>query len=74
MNKKKSNIAIEQEKQLLIQEVCKVQEEMSAALSSFSDVIEPELMDYYTYSYKANELKHTYLIKKLKQIYYNIHS
>lgn len=70
MKGKKDNEILEREKKLLAQEVCKVQEEMAAALSSFSDVIEPELMDYYTYCYKAGEVKHSYLLKKLKQIYY----
>ncbi len=71
MKRKKRNVILEGEKTMLAQEVFKVQEEMAAALESFSDVIEPELMDYYTYCYKANEIKHSYLLKKLKRIYYN---
>ncbi|WP_070000659.1 DUF2508 family protein [Cellulosilyticum sp. I15G10I2] len=71
MKKKKENEMLEREKKLLAREVYKVQEEMAAALSCFSDVIEPELVDYYTYCYKANEIKHSYLLKKLKRIYYN---
>ncbi len=57
-------------KRILIEEICKLQEEMAATLNQFSDVTEPELVDYYTYYYKANEIKHTYLLKKLKKIYY----
>ena len=57
-------------KEVLIEEICKLQEEMAATLNQFSDVTEPELVDYYTYYYKANEIKHTYLLKKLKKIYY----
>ena len=71
MKRKKRNVILEREQIMLAQEVFKVQEEMAAALDSFSDVIEPELMDYYTYCYKANEIKHSYLLKKLKKIYYN---
>jgi len=68
--KKKENTVLEQEKRMLASEVSKVQEEMAATLNSFSDVIEPELVDYYTYCYKASEIKHSYLLKKLKRIYY----
>ena len=68
--KKKKNAVMEREQRLLAAEVAKVQEEMAAALSSFSDATEPEVVDYYTYYYKANEVKHSYLLKKLKQIYY----
>jgi hypothetical protein len=71
--KKKKNIELEQEKRMLASEVSKVQEEMAATLNSFSDVVEPELVDYYTYCYKANEIKHSYLLKKLKKIYYEHH-
>lgn len=68
--KQKKNIVLEQEKRMLASEVSKVQEEMAATLNSFSDVTDPELVDYYTYCYKANEIKHSYLLKKLKRIYY----
>ena len=70
MKKKKKNIILEQEKKRLADEVTKVQQEMAATLNDFSDVTEPELIDYYTYFYKASQLKHSYLMKKLKQIYY----
>lgn len=70
IKKKKKNIILEREKKRLADEVTKVQEEMAATLNDFSDVTEPELVDYYTYFYKASQLKHSYLIKKLKQIYY----
>ncbi len=70
MKRKKKNVILEREKKLLAKEVTKVQEEMAAALNSFSDATEAELVDYYTYYYKAHEVKHSYLIKKLKQIYY----
>jgi len=68
--KNKKDEKLEQEKAILAREVCKIQEEMAATLNHFSDVTEPELVDYYTYCYKANETKHSYLLKKLKQIYY----
>ncbi len=61
-------------KEVLIEEICRLQEEMAATLNQFSDVTEPELVDYYTYYYKANEIKHTYLLKKLKKIYYADHT
>ncbi|MDF2594073.1 MAG: hypothetical protein K0R69_414 [Clostridia bacterium] len=68
--KEKKNERLEGEKKMLAQEVFKAQEEMAAALNSFSDVTDPALVDYYTYCYKAHEVKHSYLLKKLKKIYY----
>lgn len=56
---------------VLSQEINRVQEEMAATLSNFSDTTDPELLEYYTYQYKASEIKHGYLMKKLKKIYYN---
>lgn len=60
---------IEREKELLEEEINKAQEEMAAAFNQFQLVIEPELIDYYTYAYKASMVKHDYLIKKLKKLY-----
>lgn len=61
---------LEEETRQLAYEVNQLQEEMAATLNLFSDTIEPDLVDYYTYYYKAAEIKHTYLLKKLKKIYY----
>lgn len=55
---------------LLAREINALQEEMAATLTNFSDTIDPELLEYYTYYYKASQIKHSYLIKRLKKIYY----
>ncbi len=60
-----------EEREQLTEEITAVQEDMAATLKQFSATVEPELLDYYTYCYKANQIKHSYLIKKLKRIYYN---
>lgn len=60
---------IEKEKELLQQELNRAQEEMAAAFNQFQLVVEPDLIDYYTYTYKASMVKHNYLIKKLKKLY-----
>ncbi len=59
------------EEDILSREVEKVQEELAVTLHNFENTTEPELLDYYTYSYKANQIKHSYLLKKLKEVYYN---
>lgn len=59
-----------EDKKVLANEIGKVQEEMAATLTNFSDTTDPELLEYYTYYYKANEIKHGYLLRKLKKIYY----
>ncbi|ONI38763.1 hypothetical protein AN639_07130 [Candidatus Epulonipiscium fishelsonii] len=58
------------EAQILSEEVSKVQEKLAATLCQFEDTTDHELLDYYTYYYKANEIRHTYLMRKLKEVYY----
>ncbi len=67
---KRRDREIENEKRLLRDEITKVQEEMAAALNNFSDVVDPSLVEYYTYYYKANQIKHSYLLRRLKDLYY----
>lgn len=74
MKNKKEKILAEKrawETEILRNEICKVQEEMAVTLNNFSNAIEPELLEYYTYFYKASEIKHTYMLKRLKKLYYN---
>ncbi|MGL4736105.1 MAG: DUF2508 family protein [Cellulosilyticaceae bacterium] len=59
-----------EEADILAREVNLVQNEMAATMNNFSGTTDPELLEYYTYYYKANEIKHGYLLRKLKQIYY----
>lgn len=53
-------------------ELISVQEEMAAAMNSFEAVTEPELIEYYTYMYKAKSTRHGYLLKQLKEAYYKM--
>ncbi|MEF9958854.1 MAG: DUF2508 family protein [Niameybacter sp.] len=62
----------EEEREVLADEITALHEEMAATLANFSDTIEPELLEYYTYYYKASQIKHSYLLKKLKKLYYEI--
>lgn len=59
-----------EETRLLAEEINILQDEMAATLDHFSATVEPELLEYYTYYYKASQIKHSYLLKKLKKIYY----
>lgn len=77
MKKKEKKIYDEQreeEKRVLAREINELHEEMAVTLSNFSDTIDPELLEYYTYYYKASQLKHSYLLKQLKKIYYEKNS
>ncbi len=60
-----------EETEKLKEELSKVQEEMAATLYNFENTTEPELLDYYTYFYKAEQIKYGYILKKLKKVYYN---
>ena len=53
----------------LTQEVKRLQEEMAVTLSNFSNTTEPQLLEYYTYDYKAKQIRHSYILKKLKELY-----
>lgn len=69
-NEKIENDKIKEEIETLINEINLVQGEMAVTLNNFSDTIDPELLEYYTYNYKANQIKHDYLLRRLKKIYY----
>ena len=74
MNKRDQRIYNEQreeEKRVLADEINALHEEMAATLHNFSNTVEPELLEYYTYYYKASQLKHSYLMRQLKKIYYD---
>lgn len=74
MNKRDQRVYNEQreeEKRVLADEINALHEEMAATLQNFSNTVEPELLEYYTYYYKASQLKHSYLMRKLKKIYYD---
>lgn len=64
--------ALEEEKRILADEIIALHEEMAVTLNNFSDTIEPELLEYYTYYYKASQIKHSYLLRRLKKLYYEI--
>lgn len=65
----KNSKMLEQEKRLIEQEISKTQREMAVALNQFETAIEPDLIDYYTYVYKASMAKYDYLIKSLRALY-----
>ncbi|WP_010165843.1 DUF2508 family protein [Candidatus Epulonipiscium viviparus] len=55
----------------LKQQVGDVQKDLATTLHKFENTTEPDLLDYYTYAYKANQIKHSYLLNRLKQLYYS---
>lgn len=62
---------LKEETDMLAEEVGYLQNEMAATMTHFSNEVDPELVDYYTYYYKATQIKHGYLLKKLKKVYYD---
>ncbi|ONI44649.1 DUF2508 domain-containing protein [Candidatus Epulonipiscioides gigas] len=71
MRKKKLMAIKKQEEIKLKQQVGEVQYNLATTLHKFENTTEPALLDYYTYSYKADQIKHGYLLNQLKQLYYN---
>ncbi|MHC1749107.1 MAG: DUF2508 family protein [Cellulosilyticaceae bacterium] len=69
-DKKIEDEKIKEEINTLINEIALVQDEMAVALNNFSDTVDPALLEYYTYYYKANQIKYDYLLRRLKKIYY----
>lgn len=56
------------EREQLIHEIKAVEEELAATLAGFQNVVDPELIEFYTYAYKTIGLKHSYLLKQLKAL------
>lgn len=67
----KNNKMSDKEKESIEKEIYNTQAELAVVLDRFENVIDPDLVEYYTYSYKATEAKYTYLMKRLKSLYYN---
>lgn len=55
----------------LIDEIDEAYREMTTTFSHFECATEPELIEYYTYKFKADQIKYGYLIRCMKKIYYN---
>lgn len=67
-NKEKKMTPEERE---LLREIEEVYKEMHIASSHFNTTIEPDLIEYYIYQYKAAQIKHGYLLRSIKELYYD---
>lgn len=57
------------EERELLDEIREAYREMTATFSHFDNAVEPELIEYYTYKYKADQIKYDYLIRCMKKLY-----
>lgn len=55
----------------LIEEIEEAYREMTTTFSHFESATDPALIEYYTYKYKADQIKYGYLIRCMKKIYYD---
>ncbi|NLI89479.1 MAG: DUF2508 family protein [Epulopiscium sp.] len=62
----------EEERELLA-EINEAYREMATSFSHFESATDPELIEYYTYKFKADQIKYGYLIRCMKKLYYSHH-
>lgn len=55
----------------LKKEIDEAYREMTTTFSHFESATDPQLIEYYTYKYKADQIKYGYLIRCMKGIYRN---
>lgn len=67
--KKKKRMTPDERK--LIGEIDEAYRKMTTTFSHFECATDPELIEYYTYKYKADQIRYGYLIRCMKKIYYN---
>lgn len=58
-----------EEERRLLREIEETYKEMATTLNHFDYAIEPELIEYYIYQYKAAQVKHGYLLRCMKKLY-----
>lgn len=68
INEKEQKMTLEERK--LLKEIEETHKEMAVTLNHFDYAIEPELIEYYIYQYKAAQIKYGYLLKCIKSLYY----
>ena len=54
----------------LLREIEEVYREMTTAFNHFNYATQPDLIEYYVYQYKAAQVKHDYLLRCMKELYY----
>lgn len=59
------------EERKLLQEIEEANKEMITAFNHFEYVTDPDLIEYYTYQYKAAQIKYGYLLRCMKKLYYS---
>lgn len=59
------------EERRLTEEIDEAYLEMTDTFSHFEHATDPELIEYYTYKYKADQIKYDYLIRCMKKLYYH---
>lgn len=53
---------------LLLDDLDKTQHELESAYSNLAYMTDPDLIDYYIYQLKAVQMRHKFLLSKVKQI------
>lgn len=66
IDKKKKKMS-KDERQLL-NEINEAYREMATSFAHFECATDPALIEYYTYKYKADQIKYDYLIRCMKQL------
>ena len=57
------------EERRLVGEIEEAYLEMTTTFNHFEQATNPDLIEYYTYKYKADQIKYGYLIRCIKKLY-----
>ncbi len=68
IEKKENNMSVEERE--LLKEIEEAHREMITSFNHFNNTIEPGLIEYYIYQYKAAQIKYDYLLRCIKELYY----
>lgn len=55
----------------LVTEIAEAYREMTTTFSHFECATDPQLIEYYTYKFKADQIRYGYLIRCMKKIYHD---
>ncbi len=64
----RKNKKMTQDERNLLNEIDEAYREMTTTFTHFECATDPKLIEYYTYKYKADQIKYGYLIRCMKQL------
>lgn len=70
--KKRSMLAFQKRRQLLLEDIKKTRQELETAYANFQIVSDPDLIDCYIYEINSADIRYKYLLNEIKNL--NVHN